>query len=123
MSFFKGVMDTVHRFKDAVKAGGDFNPMLEKVIGELEDLHSQGKLDDVVYKAEQTYTKEHGEYLAKGTHTNALDSKNESNALKHFLAALKESDVPSPEVHQHINGLLETYQKMQDALGPLGKLF
>lgn len=122
MSFFKGIMNSVHRFKDAVKAGSDFNPLLETVEKELEALHREGKLDDVLYQAEQSYVKEHGAYVAKGTHTNAFDSQTDVEALRHFLAALKQSTVVSSETQEHISNLLEMHKKMEDALGPLGKL-
>ena len=73
MSVIDTVMNFFKKFREAAKAGEDFNPLLEEVEKEIESLHKAGKLDDVIYKAEQSYVKEHGEYTDKGTHTNAAE--------------------------------------------------
>lgn len=119
MGFFSNLVKT---FKEAAKAGSDFTPEMEGVLQKIEELHAQGKLDDVVYKAEQAYEKEHAEYLAKGTHTNAQDSQNDSAALKHFLDTLK-ADMPhlDPSIREHAAKLLELRDKMENILGNLIK--
>lgn len=122
MGFFNSMMNGVKKFKDAAKAGEDFNPLLEDVLGEIEKLHSEGKLDGVVYEAEQAFTKEHGEYKAKGAHTNAADSKQDAAALKHFLEALSKADGLDGSLKEKVGHLEDLYKKMMDILGPLGKL-
>ncbi len=122
MGLFNSMMDGVKKFKEAAKAGKDFNPMLEEVIAEIEKLHSEGKLDGVVYQAEQAYTKEHEEYKAKGVHTDAADSRHEVAALKHFLEAMASADDIEGPIKEKIANLEEVYKKMMDVLGPLGKL-
>lgn len=119
MGFFSNVVKTM---KEAVKAGGDFNPEMETVLKKIEDLHAQGKLDDVVYKAEQAYEKEHAEYTAKGTHTDAADSQRDSAALKHFLDTLKaDQSHLDPALQGEVGKLLEMRDKMENILGNLLK--
>lgn len=122
MSFFNGIKSFVSNFGDAVKAGSDFNPLLEEVMNEIEQLHSQGKLDDVLFKAEQNYTKEHGEYKAKGSHTNAFDSKQDLDALMHFMKALKEDANMPADLQEKAGRLIEMKEKMTKALGPFGNM-
>ncbi len=121
MAFFDGVMNFVKKFKEAAKAGADFNPLLESVEKEIEQLHAQGKLDDVLYKAEQEYVKEHGEYISKSS-TTAADSMAENNALKHFIRALANDENMPDELKANANKLLELHDKMLSILGPLGNI-
>ena len=121
MAFFDGVMNFVKKFKEAAKAGADFNPLLESVEKEIEQLHAQGKLDDVLYKAEQEYVKEHGEYISKSS-TTAADSMAENNALKHFIRALANDANMPDELKANANKLLELHDKMLSILGPLGNI-
>lgn len=115
MSFFKGVIGA---FKDAVTAGNDFNPLLEDLIARFEQLHSEGKLDEVLLDAERSYTQEHEQYKAKGIHTNALDSQLDVRALAHFMDTLASSkDNLNPEVKQEAEKLLDLRDKMQHILG------
>lgn len=119
MGFFKNVISA---FSQAAKAGGDFNPVMEESLKKLEGLHAQGKLDDVVYKAEQAYEKEHAAYVAKGTHTDAADSQADSAALKHFLDTLKQDyDHLDPSIQPEIAKLLELRDKMENILGNILK--
>ncbi len=122
MGFIDGVMGVFKKFREAAKAGKDFNPMLEDVEKEIERLHAAGKLDDVIYKAEQSYVKEHGEYQSKGTHTDAADSAADVHALKHFIETLSEADDLEPAFKEKVAALMDTYHKMMDILGPLGKI-
>lgn len=115
MSFFKGVIGA---FKDAVKAGSDFNPLFEDLIARLEQLESEGKLSSVLTKAEQAYTTEHAAYMAKGIHTDALDSQNEIRALSHFMKVLdQEKDNLEPELKEETIKLLDMRDKMEHILG------
>lgn len=119
MSIFKNV---VGAFKDAVKAGNDFNPLLDDVLEKLEALHSQGKLDDVLYKAELAWTQEHEAYKAKGIHTDALDSQNDVRALAHFMEVLEqEKDTLNPDVKTEAEQLIDLRDKMQHILGNIIK--
>ncbi len=122
MSIIDGVMNFFKKFREAAKAGKDFNPLLEEVEKEVERLHKAGKLDDVIYKAEQSYVKEHGEYTGKGTHTDAADSAADVHALKHFLDALSKADDLDPAFKAKVNELMEVYHKMTDILGPLANI-
>lgn len=122
MSFISGVMDFFKKFREAAKAGKDFNPLLEEVEKEIESLHKAGKLDDAIYKAEQSYVKEHGEYQSKGTHTDAADSMADVHALKHLLDELAKADDLDPAFKAKVTELLNEYHKMTDILGPLGKI-
>ncbi len=120
MAFFDGIMNFVKSFKEAAKAGADFNPLLESVEKEIEQLHAAGKLDDVLYNAEQAYVKEHGEYQGK-TGTTAADSKADFNALTHFLNELsKDANLPD-NLKAKATELLAMKEKMMSILGPLGK--
>ena len=114
MGFLKNL---ISGFREATKAGADFNPALETIMNEIEELHAQGHLDKVVYDAEQAYEKEHAEYAAKGLHTNAADSQRDVAALKHFMEALKKSadtfDSPVKETVEHV---LDMYDKMSHIL-------
>ena len=115
MGFFGNV---INGFKEAVKAGSDFNPALEKVMEEIERLHKEGHLDDVLYNAEQAYEKEHAEYTAKGTHTNAADSQADVKAMAHFMKALEGSlDKLDPVVQEDAKKVLEMKDKMEHILG------
>lgn len=115
MSFFKGVIGA---FKDAVKAGSDFNPLFEEVIAKLEQGEREGKLNGVLAQAEQTYTAQHEAYKAKGIHTDALDSQKEVRFLAHFMDVLKkELDTLDPELRAEAVRLLEMRNKMEHILG------
>lgn len=115
MSFIKNVLVG---FKDAVKAGSDFNPTLETVLGEIETLHQQGHLDQVLYQAEQSYVKEHEEYTAKGIHTNAADSQREVREMDHFIKALEATvDGLEPPLKEDAEKLLDLHDKMKNILG------
>lgn len=122
MSFFSGIKDFVGHMKDAVVAGNDFNPLLSEVMDEIESLHSQGKLDDVIYSAEQAYEKEHGAYASKGTHTNAADSKNDIATLAHFMQALANADGLPQDLRDKAQKLADMKDAMNKALGPLANL-
>ncbi len=121
MSITSAVMNFFKKFREAAKAGKDFNPLLDEVEKELERLHKAGKLDDVIYKAEQSYKKEHSEYTGK-ERTNAAESAEDVHALKHFLDALSKADDLDPSIKPKVDKLLEEYHKMTDILGPLGKI-
>ena len=121
MAFFDGIMSFVKKFREAAQAGADFNPLLESIEKEIEQLHAQGKLDDVLYKAEQSYTKEHGEYMDKKG-TTAAESMADNNALKHFIKVLA-SDENMPEaLKAKASQLIEMQNKMLSILGPLGNI-
>lgn len=119
MSFFSKITDGIKHFQDAVKAGSDFNPLLTEVMTEIEQLHAEGKLNDVVYEAEQAYEKEHADYAAKGTHTNAQDSKVDVTALKHFITALTTADSLPGDLKEKVDRLGNMQELMTKALGPL----
>lgn len=121
MGLFDTVGKFIKNFKDAAAAGADFNPLLKEVMEEIEKLHSEGKLSDVIYQAEQAYEKEHASYEAKGTHTDATDSKNDSAALKHFVSALASSkDLPG-DLAAKVGKVVDLEKTMTDALGIFGK--
>lgn len=122
MSLFKNLGNFISTFKDAVKAGSDFNPLLKEVMDGIEQLHTEGKLDDVLYQAEQSYEQEHEGYQAKGTHTNALDSKRDVNELNHFMQALSNAQSITPELKEKVDHLLEMKEDMQKALGPFASM-
>ncbi len=122
MGFFDRIMDGVNRFKDAAKAGADFNPLLEEVMMEIEELYAKGKLSGPIYDAEQAYEKEHAEYKAKGVHTNANDSKNDLMAINHFMGALAKSDDIGGDLKEKIQKLVAMKDQMDSILGGLGKL-
>ena len=121
MAFFDGVKNFIKKFKEAAKAGSDFNPLLESVEKEIEQLHAEGKLDDVIYRAEQAYVEEHGEYQSK-TGTTAADSKADVDALMHFLNTLSSDDNMPDDLKAKAKELVEMKDKMMSILGPLGKL-
>lgn len=122
MSFIEGVLGGIGKFKEAVKAGGDFNPLLEEVMNEIEKLHTEGKIPDVVFQAEQAYVKEHGEYKLAGNGAGAADHKKDAQALKHFIEALVSSDNVPAELKEKIQGLAGLEKKMEEALGSITKL-
>lgn len=122
MGFFSGVLNGIHHFQDAVKAGADFNPLLEQVMTEIEQLHADGKLDGVIWQAEQSYEQEHGAYVAKGTHTDAGDSKKDVAALRHFISALSSATDMPDALREKAGKLVDMKKAMEDALGPIGKL-
>lgn len=122
MSLFKNIGGFISNFKDAVKAGNDFNPLLEEVMNEIEQLHNDGKLDDVIYQAEKSYAEEHASYKAKGSHTNAFDSKQDSKELEHFMQALANDANMPLELKEKVDRLLEMKEEMKKALGPLASL-
>lgn len=122
MSLFKNIGGFISNFKDAVKAGSDFNPLLKEVMDEIETLHAQGKLDDILFNAEQSYELEHAAYQAKGTHTNAGDSKGDVKELEHFLAVLAKDDSMPTNLKEKADRLVKMKEEMMNALGPLGKL-
>lgn len=121
MGIFDKIGSFISSFKDAVKAGNDFNPLLKEVMDEIEQLHSEGKLSDVIYQAEQTYETEHDAYTAKGTHTDAADSKGDVEALAHFMKTLSTSDGLPEALKEKAGKLSAMKEEMQKALGPLGK--
>ena len=121
MAFFDGVMNFVKKFREAAKAGADFNPLLESIEKEIEELHAQGKLDDVLYKAEQSYTKEHGEYMDKKG-TTAAESMADNNALKHFIKVLASDENMPEDLKTKASQLIEMQNKMLSILGPLGNI-
>lgn len=114
MGFFTNV---ISGFREAAKAGAEFNPTLDSVLNSLEQLQQQGHLDQVVSNAEQAYVAEHSAYKAKGIHTDAADSQRDVAALKHFMAALESASgsFESP-VKEQVAQLLEMYDKMQHIL-------
>lgn len=115
MSFIKNV---IGGFRDAVKAGNEFNPTLEEVLKEIEDLHQQGHLDQVLYEAEQSYVEEHAAYTAKGIHTNAADSQREVREMDHFIKALAAAvDGLEPPLKEDAEKLLDLHDKMKNILG------
>ncbi len=121
MAFFDGVKNFIGKFREAAQAGKDFNPLLESVEKEIESLHAQGKLDDVLYKAEQEYTKEHGAYM--NNHSGrAADSMADINALKHFLDVLSKDESMDADLKAKAASLLEVHDKMLSILGPLGNI-
>ncbi len=110
--------NVIKGFKEAAKAGKDFNPELEKVIAKIESLHAEGKLDDTLYAAEQAYVKEHADYAAKGLHTNAADSAAEVSAINHFITALKNSiDTLDPSLKDEAAHLVDLKEQMMNILG------
>lgn len=110
--------NVIKGFKAAAKAGADFNPALEKIMEDIERLHKDGHLDDVLYKAEQAYEKEHAEYKAKGIHTNAADSQADVRAMAHFMKALEGSlDKLDPSVQDDAKKVLDLKDKMEHILG------
>lgn len=119
MGFFDALKNGISSFRDAVKAGSDFNPLLAEVEKEIESLHAQGKLNDVLYNAEQTYVKEHGEYEKNSVGAEA--QKKEIAALAHFMEALKSADGIDPALKDKVSSLLDMRDKMENALGGLGK--
>ncbi len=115
MGFFH---DLIKGFSEAAKAGADFNPEFDKVIGLMESLHAEGKLDDTLYAAEQSFEAEHKEYLAKGTHTNAADSAREISSMNHFMDALKNSvDSLDPSLKADAQHLIDLKEQMTNILG------
>ncbi len=114
MHFFKNV---ISGFREAAKAGAEFNPTLDTVISSLEELQQQGKLDHVVYEAEQAYVAEHQAYKAKGLRTDAADSQRDVAALRHFMTALQQASggFEGP-VKEQVDKLLDMYDKMQHIL-------
>lgn len=115
MGFFGNV---IKGFKEATKAGEDFNPALDKLMQEIEQLHKEGHLDDVLYKAEQAYEKEHEKYTAKGIHTDAADSAADVRAMGHFMKALEGSvDKLDPNVQADAKRVLDLKDKMEHILG------
>lgn len=119
MGFLDGLKNGIASFREAVKAGEGFNPLLAEVEKEIESLHAQGKLNDVLYNAEQAYVKEHGEYEQHGTGVDA--QKKELAALSHFMEALRGADGIAPELKEKVTKLLDMRDKMESALGGLGK--
>lgn len=121
MGLFDTVGKFIKNFKDAAAAGADFNPLLNEVMEEIEKLHAEGKLNDVIYQAEQAYEKEHAAYQAKGSHTDAADSKNDSAALKHFVSALATSKNLPGDLQAKAAKIVDLEKTMTDALGIFGK--
>lgn len=121
MAFFDGVKGFIAKFREASKAGADFNPLLESVEKEIEQLHAEGKLDGVLYQAEQAYVAEHGEYTSK-TATSAADSQADIHALRHFLDALSKAEDMPEDLKDKATQLLGLNEKMMSILGPLGKI-
>lgn len=115
MGFFGNLISS---FKNASKAGEEFNPALAATMEKLEQLHADGHLDNVIFEAEQAYKKEHEEYAAKGIHTDAADSQKDVSAMKHFLDALqKGASQLDPSVLEEVNKVLDLRGKMENIIG------
>ena len=114
MAFMKNLFKA---FSEAVKAGSDFNPVLQSVMERMEQLHAQGHLDQVVFQAEQAYQQEHEAYIAKGTHTNAADSQNDLAAIQHFMKALADNKTSlDPSIQPDVEKLLQMRDAMEHVL-------
>lgn len=118
MSFFDKIKNGISVAKKLIKDGGETNELLQGVIEELEQLHAQGKLSNVVYNAEKAFEKEHTAYIAKHQ-TTAGDSMGDILAIKNFLHALKDADLPAI-TKEKVDKLVAYEEEINNVVGRFG---